>query len=165
MATPSWLIEFERKLYEENEFNNFLGQIEARAGVPRLYAVIGLSAFLTLAFIIGNAGLLLCNFVGFAYPAYASIKAIESRENDDDDKKWLTYWIVFGLLGVFEIFAGFLVSIIPFYAVFKCALLVWLMAPGPKNGSLIVYYKLIRPIFFQIDGETKAILPPDSRKD
>jgi len=40
MATPSWLIEFERKLYEENEFNNFLGQIEARAGVPRLYAVI-----------------------------------------------------------------------------------------------------------------------------
>ena len=41
MAMPSWLIEFERKLYEENELNHFLAQIETRAGVPRLYVVLG----------------------------------------------------------------------------------------------------------------------------
>jgi len=164
MAMPSWLIEFERKLYEENEFNHFLAQIETRAGVPRLYVVLGLGALLIWAFIIGNAGLFLCNLVGFAYPAYASIKAIESRSNPDDDKKWLTYWILFGGLGVFEICAGFVVALIPFYSVFKCALLVWLMAPTPNNGAIIVYYKLIRPIFFQVD-ETRAILPPSSFKD
>jgi len=160
MTSPSWLIEVERKLYAKNEFNDILAQLETKIGVPRLYIVVGLCAFVVLAFIIGNAGLLLCNVVGFAYPAIASIRAIESRENAEDDKKWLTYWIVFALLVVFEIFAGTLIFLIPFYSVLKCALLVWLMAPGANNGSLFVYQKLIRPIFLQVENDARAILPP-----
>jgi receptor expression-enhancing protein 5/6 len=32
--------------------------------------------------------------IGFVYPLIASVKAIET-ETLDDDKQWLTYWIIF----------------------------------------------------------------------
>ena len=41
----------------------------------------------------------------FAYPAYCSIKALETL-NEQDDKKWLTYWVVFAFFSVLEFFAG-----------------------------------------------------------
>ena len=41
----------------------------------------------------------------FAYPAYCSIKALETL-NKQDDKKWLTYWVVFAFFSVLEFFAG-----------------------------------------------------------
>ena len=34
--------------------------------------------------------------VGVLYPAYASFKTLESPA-DDDDKQWLTYWVVYAL--------------------------------------------------------------------
>ena len=41
-AASGWLVEFERKLYEKNDFNDFLAQIEAIVKVPRLYIVAGM---------------------------------------------------------------------------------------------------------------------------
>ena len=42
----------------------------------------------------------LCSdLIGFVFPMYASIKAIESPETDDDTL-WLTYWLVFSLFKV-----------------------------------------------------------------
>jgi len=164
-AASVWLVEFERKLYEKNDFNDFLAQIEAIVKVPRLYIVAGLAAFLVCAFLIGNAGLLLCNIVGFVYPAFASVKAIESRESEDADKKWLAYWVVFALLVVFEFCVGVVVGFIPFYSVLKCALLVWLLAPGTHNGSMVVYRKVIKPIFLRAEEEgARAILPAGVQK-
>ena len=46
---------------------------------------------------------LLANTVGFLYPAYCSIKALESSTKIDDTQ-WLTYWVVFGLFSVIEYF-------------------------------------------------------------
>jgi hypothetical protein len=57
---------------------------------------------------------LLCNFIGFVYPALESIKAIESR-NKDDDTKWLTYWVVYAYLSTIEFFSDILLSWFPFY--------------------------------------------------
>jgi receptor expression-enhancing protein 5/6 len=39
------------------------------------------------------------DLVGFVYPMYGSIKAIESKESEDDTL-WLTYWLVFALFKV-----------------------------------------------------------------
>ncbi|RYY87458.1 HVA22/TB2/DP1 family protein [archaeon] len=40
------------------------------------------------------------DLVGFVYPAYASIKAIESKEKDEE-KLYLSYWLLFGLFKVY----------------------------------------------------------------
>ena len=32
--------------------------------------------------------------VGFFYPSYMSFKAVKSEEKEDD-KQWLTYWVVY----------------------------------------------------------------------
>ena len=41
----------------------------------------------------------------FLYPAYWSIKALETSDLKDD-RKWLTYWVVFAFFSVLEYFSG-----------------------------------------------------------
>ena len=62
------------------------------------------------------------------YPAVHSIRAIESPD-EDDDKKWLSYWMVFGLLNVLETFFGFIFWIIPYWSWLRMGLFVWLLLP------------------------------------
>lgn len=70
--------------------------------------------FLVLWLAFGYAAQLVCNSVGFIYPAYVSIHAIESH-NKEDDTKWLTYWVVFAVFSVVEFFADTLVGWFPLY--------------------------------------------------
>ena len=41
--------------------------------------------------------------VGTLFPIYWSVKAIESAETDDD-KQWLTYWVVFSCLMITDLY-------------------------------------------------------------
>ena len=64
-------------------------------------------------FALGGAKLV-SDLVGFVYPAYASFKAIDS-DDPNDDTQWLTYWVVFACSSIVETAANFLISWIPFY--------------------------------------------------
>ena len=67
--------------------------------------------------------------LGVAYPCFQSFLALET-EGEEDDKQWLTYWVVFGLFSITDQFAGFILTIIPFYFFMKLLFLVWLMHPS-----------------------------------
>ena len=89
--------------------------------------------------------------VGVLCPTYLSLKAIESPE-DDDDKQFLTYWVVYGLFSIIDIFTAFLINIIPFYYTFKLAFLIWLFMPNFR-GAVLVYNKLVGPLFKKYESK------------
>lgn len=139
---------FENLLEQKNLATEALGALEARTGVDRRYLAIGAVTFLGLYLLFGYGAPLLCNVIGFAYPAYASVRAIESPSKDDDTV-WLTYWVVYGLFGLAEFFSDLLLSWFPFYYVGKCAFLLFCMSPGPWNGALLLYRRAVRPLFLR----------------
>lgn len=125
-----------------------LDEAEKKSGVDRLYIFVGVLGVIALWLVFGYAAQLVSNFVGFVYPAYASIKAVESKEKDDDTK-WLTYWVVFALFSIVEFFSDLIVGWFPLYWLVKSIFFVWLMIPGNLNGSKILYYSIVRPYFFK----------------
>ena len=81
--------------------------------------------------------------LGVAYPCFASFLALES-DGEDDDKQWLTYWVVFGLFNIVDQFAGFILHFIPFYFFLKLIFLVWLFHPA-TCGATTLYNAYILP--------------------
>ena len=88
--------------------------------------------------------------IGVAYPAFMSFIALESK-GTGDDKQWLTYWVVFGLLNIVDQWTGFILSFIPFYFALKLFFLIFLMHPSTK-GATMVYNTYILPGMQQMEG-------------
>lgn len=121
--------------------------VEEKTKVNAEYFVVGFLALITLLLFIGSdAGAeFIANFVGFAYPMYATIRAIESDEKEDDTD-WLVYWVVFSFFHLIENFADIVVYWIPFFYPLKVTFLLWCMLPQYK-GAHIIYVNVIKPLF------------------
>ena len=78
------------------------------------------------------------------YPTVHSIRAIESPAKDDD-KIWLTYWMVFGLFNALETFFGFVFYFIPYWDWIRLLLFIWLLLPS-FSGSKVLYDSIIKKI-------------------
>jgi len=151
-----WKDDLDQRLHTKNVFNEYLGVLESKSGVRRLYLVIGGIAFILLYLAFGYGAGLVCNLIAFVYPAYASIKALESSKKEDDTQ-WLTYWVVYAVFGTVEFFSDILLSWFPFYWLFKCIFLAWCAAPASWNGSMIVYNRVIRPYFLNYESQMDQI--------
>jgi len=143
-------------LQEKNRVTDLLEKAEKATGVKRIYIAQGLLGFVGLYMILGHFAALICNLVGFVYPAYASINALESA-NKEDDTKWLTYWVVFAFFSTIEFFSDIIFSWFPFYWLFKVAFLIWCFLPISSNGSLVIYGKVIRPLFVKNRGKIDGV--------
>lgn len=134
----------------------FCKKMEAKIGVNRKYVALAIIICCFLGVVVGYASQLICNVLGFVYPAYESIKAIETA-NNDDDRKWLTYWVVYSSFIILEFFSDYLLFWIPFYFFFKTGLLIWCMHPH-YNGTAFIYNNLIRPVFLLNEKRIDTLL-------
>ena len=75
------------------------------------------------------------------YPATQSIKAIESHDTHDD-KDWLTYWIIFGLLTLIDDVFGWILAFIPYYSTIKILFFLYLFIPY-FHGAHTIYEKYV----------------------
>ena len=135
-------------LTNQQAINEAFTYVEERTRIPKsvqLYFVIILTG-LWLSF--GYGAQLLCNLIGFIYPAYESIRAIESPPKDDDTQ-WLMYWAVFGLFACVDYVTVNFLGGLQFYYLLKCIFLVWCFLPIRNNGSHVLYNTIIRGIFIQ----------------
>ena len=98
---------------------------------------------------------LLCNAIGFVYPAYCSIKALESHKKDDDTQ-WLMYWVVFSWFSVIEFFSDILVGWVPFYWFSKVCYFLWTQCGNLRNFSITLILREIK--VFEIIDFTKKFL-------
>ena len=120
-----------------------------KTGIQGKYIMIALGVALLFT-IIGFLDKYITCLVGILLPTFFSIKAIESKE-EDDDKLWLTYWTIYALFSFLDLFVGWILKIIPFYFIIKLVFLVWCFMPNTK-GAIIIYDKIIKPFFLKNEG-------------
>merc|ERR1711959_825737 len=117
--------------------------LQEKTGVKKLYIAAGAAVFVTIFILVGFGPSLLCNFVGFVYPAYASFKALESN-NVNDDRLWLTYWVIYSCFCLVEGFLEFILFWVPFFSPIKLGFLFYLFLPQTK-GAMTLCEKFLRP--------------------
>ncbi|KAL9420007.1 hypothetical protein AB3S75_037720 [Citrus x aurantiifolia] len=76
------------------------------------------------------------------YPLYASLRAIESPSTLDD-QQWLTYWIIYSFITLFELSCYKVLAWLPFWAYMKLLFCMWLVLPM-FHGAAYIYEKHIR---------------------
>jgi len=135
-----------------------LVNLEKQTNVPKAYAFLGLIAVYFFLIFFNIGGQFLTNIAGFIIPGYYSLEALFTV-GKADDTQWLTYWVVFAFLTVFESAVN-AVYWFPFYYTFKFILVLWLALPA-TGGAQIIFRSFIQPVFaryFSGAGATAANL-------
>uniref|UniRef100_A0A673LBW4 Receptor expression-enhancing protein n=1 Tax=Sinocyclocheilus rhinocerous TaxID=307959 RepID=A0A673LBW4_9TELE len=137
-------------LNEKNIVTDCLNKIEEKTRIKKRYLALAYLLF-------GHGASLLCNLIGFVYPAYYS-------PDKEDDTQWLTYWVIYGFFSVGEFFSDIFLHSFPFYHVCKCLFLLWCMAPVSWNGSQILYRYTVRPLFLKHEARVDEMVGDISGK-
>ncbi|KAJ7556266.1 hypothetical protein O6H91_05G076600 [Diphasiastrum complanatum] len=94
------------------------------------------------------------------YPLYASIKALEGPSKEDDEQ-WLTYWMLYSFLELFELAAGNALAWIPVWPFIKLAIISWLVLPQ-FQGAAFVYVHIIRKHVQKLQEQSGKRLTEDT---
>lgn len=80
--------------------------------------------------------------VMLGYPLYASMRAIESPSTLDD-QQWLTYWVLYSFITLFELSCWKVLQWLPFWPLMKLVFCMWLVLPI-FNGAAYIYQNVVR---------------------
>ncbi|KAH9953737.1 TB2/DP1, HVA22 family-domain-containing protein [Russula dissimulans] len=101
---------------------------------------------------------LVSGIAAFLYPGYASFKTLSQRPASEEDlERWLMYWSVLACAIGVEYLAGWLVSWIPFYHLFKILFLLYLVLPQTRGASYL-YQTQLDPILRAHEHQIDAAL-------
>eukprot|EP01084_Bolivina_argentea_P004210 8008_1 len=110
-------------------------RVEDKIQVPKEYIAAGVVPVVLLGLFLGGGMRLISNLAGFVYPAYMSVGVIErSSSNKNASTQWLTYWVIYALFTVLEVFRNFLPH---FWYSMKLGILVWAMLPQTQGAAFI----------------------------
>ena len=136
--------ETENQISLLEKWENQMNLIQEKTGIKGIFVILGL--IIAVIFVYFNIlDSIITNLVGTVYPAFWTIKSLE-QNLVEEQKKWLTYWVVFGSFIIVDMGSPVIVKFIPFYFVLKILFLMWLFMPG-SNGCTIVYYLIVKKIF------------------
>jgi len=108
----------------------------------------GVGSFLKV--LLKNFDVLSGPVISLLYPLYASIQAIESQSHADD-KQWLTYWVLYSMITLFELTFAKVIEWIPIWSYAKLIMTCWLVIPY-FSGAAYVYEHFVRPFFVTRQG-------------
>ncbi|KAE8729644.1 HVA22-like protein c [Hibiscus syriacus] len=98
-----------------------------------------------LKVILKNFDVLAGPVISLLYPLYASVRAIES-ESREDDRQWLTYWVLYSMITLMELTFAKVIEWIPIWSYAKLIFTCWLVIPY-FSGAAYVYEHYLRPFF------------------
>ena len=114
--------------------NAIFETIESLTGLGKKdISLYGMWALLAV-FVLGYGQDYIFAFLGLAYPIFASFIAMETNSKDDD-RQWLTYWVVFGVVRQCETYFSIFTTFIPFYIFFRLGFYIWLYHPSTMGAS------------------------------
>jgi len=118
-----------------------LRMIHQKTNLPLVPMLAGVAALFALLLYFFSGLRAITTIVAVLYPAYASLKAIETKDSGDDTL-WLSYWCIYGIVSVVESITDLLLSWIPMYEFVKMAFYVYLYY---LRGATFIYVKLLQP--------------------
>ncbi|XP_028111157.1 HVA22-like protein f isoform X2 [Camellia sinensis] len=92
---------------------------------------------------------------------YASMRAIESPSTLDD-QQWLTYWVLYSLITLFELSFGKVLQWFPFWPYMKLVFCMWLVLPI-FNGAAYIYANFVRK-YIKVGDHVSSSIPEGQRK-
>lgn len=149
----------ENALYDPSKpWTEPLGWVETQTGVNRFRILLVAVLIGSFYLIIGYGATLSSNMIGFVYPAYATLTLMDEmrqplttraavKDNKNITNKWFTYWLTFSVILIAEQHFWFILRVMPFYHLIKTVFLIWCFAPLKRNGTVVVYANIIRPLF------------------
>ncbi|GMY08911.1 TB2/DP1/HVA22-related protein [Fagus crenata] len=98
------------------------------------------------------------------YPLYASMRAIESPSTLDD-QQWLTYWVLYSFITLFELFCWKVLAWFPIWPYMKLVFGLWLVLPI-FNGAAYIYENIVRKYvkIGLIGGRVNSTYPENQKK-
>ncbi|KAI8855206.1 TB2/DP1, HVA22 family-domain-containing protein [Chytridium lagenaria] len=119
-------------------------ELEAWTKIHRIRLIIyGVTGILYLILIMNNlGGNILTHALGFFYPALESIKAAD-KGHKEDCQQWLSFWVILSGLTLVEYTDQALLTMLPYYFLFKVLLVCWLMLPQFR-GAHRVYINCLK---------------------
>uniref|UniRef100_A0A914ZLD0 Receptor expression-enhancing protein n=1 Tax=Parascaris univalens TaxID=6257 RepID=A0A914ZLD0_PARUN len=138
---------------------NDVKDLEEKTGIRREQFIYGMAVFIVGYLVFGSEAGLMCNLIGFIYPAFATLQITESAARDEAIP-WLLYWTIFGAFSLTDFYAENIRSAFPIYWLCKALFLIYLFLPQ-TCGAQKFYEKVVMPTVGRVEF---AVVNYDSKK-